>query len=143
MSDYEQREAAWQKWKAQEAIWGEEPPSRPDFMGGWDAAMAAKAALVQIDREALAQIIRHKTRLGPVGPNARAILAAGGTVHLTPSEAESAADAVIAHLAAQPVARTLEDKIERALKVLKNWTLTDGRRIQRAYEILTESGETK
>ena len=46
-------------------------------------------------REQVADAIRGAVKIGWVGPNSQAILRDGGTVHLTPDEAESGADAVL------------------------------------------------
>lgn len=53
------------------------------------------AARVTPTREQIADAIRGAVKIGWVGPNSQAILRDGGTVHLTPDEAESGADAVL------------------------------------------------
>ncbi len=68
--------------------------------------------------EAAARVIRDQIVIGQIGPNSAAILARGGTVSMTPSEAEDAARAVIAaalpHLRPEPSADVREALIEVA-----------------------------
>lgn len=53
----------------------------------------------QADRDALARVIRDAVRVRPFGPNSRQIHDNGGSVHLTGTEANEAADAVLDWLA--------------------------------------------
>lgn len=73
-------------------------PTAEDFreVARYNFAAGAEWLLAQLpDREAVAEAIRDKVRIGTVGPNSTAVIEAGGAVHLTPSEAGRAADAVL------------------------------------------------